>query len=97
MCSQLHSEVLTCSFSMLGFSDDTNNLIVLFNLSESTSRCSWIRELVSENDLWPSPNATEKWVSRVVKRLVPISLMLETNFAAEVFSSDIKLCPDNPC
>ena len=75
-------DFLACPSSRLTVSDDTGNLTVLLNLSESTLCCSWIR------DLW-SAIGTEKLTSRVVNRLVPISVILESNFAAEDFSSDI--------
>lgn len=89
--SLLHGDLITCSFWMLGVSDDTNDSIVLLNLSKRTLRYSL--KSYSVKDPGPS-SAIDEWLSRVVKRLAPISLMLERSFAV-VDPSDIKLYSDN--
>lgn len=89
--SHPQSVSVALSSSRLGLSDDTNDLMVIFILSQSTLCCSWIRWSVPGKGL---SSAVEKWVSRIVNKLAPISLMLDSNFAVEDFPSDIKLCKD---
>lgn len=87
---QLHGEFFPCLLSIGAFSDSISAEIVLFNFSQNTLHCSRTRESLLEKDLSPSI-AIKKLVSRVEKRLEPISLMLTSFLAVEDSPSAAKL------
>lgn len=75
----------------VGASDNSKDVIVLINFSQSILHCTWIGKLFIAEVLRPSI-AIEKCVSNVEKRHVPISLVQESTLAVELLSSATKLC-----
>lgn len=88
-----HIGFFSSLFWTASFSANARDVIVLFNLSESTSQFSWTRESFSLKDLWSSI-AIEKRFSKFEKRVKPISLVVDRNFPIEESPSGTKLCLD---
>ena len=70
----------------VGASDDPKDVTVLTSLSRSMLHCSWTEGLPPREVSWLSV-ATEKWVSKVDRRIEPISHALESSFAVGKLSS----------